>query len=207
MLTQFFTIAVLMLFVAMLPGPDFAMVTKNTLFHSRRSGLYTSLGVGSAILVHITYCASGIALIMARSLILFSMIKYIGACYIIYLGIKLLSDKTTAPFSIQKNTNHSNLSNWAAFRQGFLCNLLNPKATLFFLTLFTLIIKPETSFFWLVIYAIEMFSIITLWFCSLTFILSHPTITHFLEKIEHYISKTLGLLLIGFGVTLAFVRK
>lgn len=206
MLTQFFTIFLLMLFSAMLPGPDFALVTKNTLFHSRRSGLYTALGIGTAILVHITYCASGVAILIAESLLLFSIVKYVGACYLVYLGIKLLVQAPLS-FSTKTHLTKSRLSNWSSFRQGFLCNLLNPKATLFFLTLFTLIIKPETPIIWIVIYAIEMFIIITAWFCSLTFILSHPKIVVLLKRLEKYISKTLGVFLIGFGIVLAFARR
>jgi threonine/homoserine/homoserine lactone efflux protein len=75
MLTQFFTIGLLMLLSAMLPGPDFALVTKNSILHSRRAGLFTSLGIGSAILVHITYCVLGLAVIISQSLLLFSVIK------------------------------------------------------------------------------------------------------------------------------------
>src|SRR5580658_8331862 len=93
MLTQFVTIGILMLFSVMLPGPDFALVTKNTFLHSRRSGLFTSLGIGAAILVHITYCALGLAFVIANSPILFSIIKYIGSAYLIYLGMTSILSK------------------------------------------------------------------------------------------------------------------
>lgn len=208
MLTQFFTIGLLMLFCAMLPGPDFALVTKNSLLHSRRSGLFTSLGIGSAVLVHITYCALGLAIVISNSLLLFNFIKYIGAAYLIYLGItSLLSKQPEKLTASNKKIQKSTLSNLLSFRQGFLCNLLNPKATLFFLALFTMIIRPETPPFWIVIYAIEMFVIVTAWFCGLTFILSHPQVTRLLGKAEKYIAKLLGVFLLGFGVVLAFARR
>lgn len=209
MLTQFFTIGLLMLLSAMLPGPDFALVTKNSILHSRRAGLFTSLGIGSAILVHITYCVLGLAVIISQSLLLFSVIKYIGAIYLIYLGITAIltkhtsADETKTHRPLQK----SKISDSIAFRQGFLCNLLNPKATLFFLALFTMIIKPETPKLWELAYAIEMFIIITGWFCSLTIILSHRRILRILNKIEKYLEKAVGIFLIGFGLALAFVRK
>ena len=82
-----------MLFAVMLPGPDFALVTKNTLLHSRRSGFFTSLGVSASNLVHITYCAFGLAIVIANSLLLFSIIKYIGAAYLIYLGLRSFLSK------------------------------------------------------------------------------------------------------------------
>lgn len=70
-----------------------------------------------------------------------------------------------------------------------------------------MIIRPETPPFWIVIYAIEMFVIVTAWFCGLTFILSHPQVTRLLGKAEKYIAKLLGVFLLGFGVVLAFARR
>lgn len=209
MLTQFFTIGLLMLFSAMLPGPDFALVTKNTVLHSRRAGIFTSLGIGSAILVHITYCVLGLAVIISQSILLFNIIKYIGAAYLIYLGLIALFSKHISTISDKSSssTRTSKMRDFKAFRQGFLCNLLNPKATMFFLALFTVIIKPETPITWTFIYAIEMFVILTGWFCALTLILSHKQVVRILNKIEKYIEKTVGIFLIGFGVALAFVRK
>ena len=208
MLAQFFTVALLMLLSAMLPGPDFALVTKNSILHSRRAGLFTSLGVGSAILIHITYCILGLAVVISQSLLLFSVIKYIGAIYLIYLGITSILTRHSS--SIETRAQHSSqkskISDFTAFRQGFLCNLLNPKATLFFLALFTVIIKPETPKLWELAYAIEMFIIITAWFCSLTVILSHRRVLRMLNKIEKYIEKIVGIFLIGFGVALAFIK-
>src|SRR5437764_750178 len=93
MLTQFFTIGLLMLLSAMLPGPDFALVTKNSILHSRRSGFFTSLGIGTAILIHITYCVLGLGAIISQSVLLFSIIKFIGAIYLLYLGITAILTK------------------------------------------------------------------------------------------------------------------
>lgn len=207
MIAQFFTIGFLMLFSSMLPGPDFALVTKNTIMYMRRVGIFTSLGIGSAILVHIAYCALGLALVISNSLLLFNIIKYIGAAYLIYLGVGSLLSKKSGPFVSQHKKLNETISVATAYRQGFLCNLLNPKATLFFLALFTVIIKPGTKPLWIVIYAAEMFFIITAWFITLTLILSHPRVVQLLENIEKYITKALGLFLIGFGVALAFISK
>lgn len=208
MLTQFFTIGLLMLLTSMLPGPDFALITKNTLLYSRRSGLFTTLGLGCAALIHVSYCAFGLAVIISNSLLLFNTIKYMGACYLIYLGITcLLSKHSDQLIPTKKDIKTIAKSNLVSFRQGFFCNLLNPKASLFFLALFTVIIKPKTPIFWLFIYAMEIFFIITLWFSGLVLILSHPRITRLLKKAEKYITKILGGFLIGWGVLLAFVKK
>lgn len=209
MITQLFTIGLLVLLSAMLPGPDFAIVTKNTILHSRRAGIFTSIGISSACLIHITYCMLGLAIVISESLWLFNIIKYIGAAYLIYLGITSLISKEVAhnPTAAQKTVQKARLTDFAAFRQGFLCNLLNPKATLFFLALFTVIIKPGTFGSWGIIIPIELFIIITLWFFCLTILLSHPRVLRILTRIEKYIAKILGVFLVGFGVALAFVKR
>ena len=206
--TQLFTIGLLMLFTAILPGPDFALVTKNTLRYSRRSGFFTTMGLGCAALMHISYCAFGLAVIISNSLLLFSAIKYIGAGYLIYLGITCLLSKQSNQNALpNKPIKNRTVSDLTSFRQGFFCNLLNPKASLFFLALFTLVIKPATPTSWLIVYVIEIFFIIILWFSSLVFILSHPRVAQLLEKAEKYIIKILGSFLIGFGVLLLFAKK
>ena len=208
MLQQLFTIGLLMLFTSMLPGPDFALITKNTLLYSRRSGFFTTLGIGCAALVHVSYCALGLAVIICNSLLLFNIIKYIGACYLIYLGINCLLAKHLKQKSpAKKDIKNISISNLISFRQGFFCNLLNPKASLFFLALFTVIIKQTIPIFWLIFYALEIFFIITIWFSSLVLILSHPRMTCLLKETEKYITKILGVFLIGFGVILAFAKK
>lgn len=207
MTTQFYSIAIISLLAAMSPGPDFALVAKNSIVHSKRSGYFTSLGVGTATLVHMTYCLLGLAIIISQSIFLFNSIKYAGACYLIYLGLKTICSERSNKLLTHKKTDKKPLSDIISFRQGFFCNLLNPKVTLFFLALFTAIIDPETPVTWELAYGVEISFIITTWFCILTSILSHPYIKRTLEKAEKYIVKILGTFLIGLGVALAFVRR
>lgn len=207
MLAQFFSIGLLMLFSAMLPGPDFALVTKNTLLHSRQTGFFTVFGISAAVLIHITYCSLGLALVIANSLLLFSIIKYLGAAYLLYLGMNSLFSKQPKSILPTQHKIKRKISHIVAFRQGFFCNLLNPKATLFFLALFTLVIKSQTPSYWLLIYAIEMLLLVVAWFSLLVVILSHPRVTRLLEKAEKYIAKLLGIFLCGFGIALIFVKK
>lgn len=206
MVTQFYSIGLIVLLGAMSPGPDFAIVTKNCILYSRKSGFFTSFGVGAAILVHMSYCLLGLALIVANTPILFNLIKYIGALYLIYLGAcALFSKHASNVLEPSDITNKATLSSYLSFKQGFLCNLLNPKATIFFLSLFTIFIRPDTPASWEFIYAMEVPLIAIAWFCFLTVILSHPPIKHALERLEKYILKFLGILLMGFGVALVFV--
>lgn len=209
MLDLFLTIGLLMLLAVMLPGPDFAMVTKNTVLHSRRAGIFTSFGIGCANTIHITYCMLGLAVVISQSLLLFSIIKYIGAAYLVYLGIMALFSKHPEAdgSSMQPERTRAPISDLTAFRQGFLCNIFNPKATMFFLALFTVIIKPGIPWPWELTFAIEMLVIIMTWFCCLTLLLSHRRMVRMLNRAEKYIEKTLGVLLIGFGAALGLMSQ
>jgi threonine/homoserine/homoserine lactone efflux protein len=158
--------------------------------------------------VHVSYCSLGLALVISNSPLLFNLIKYAGACYLLYLGQASLRARfPQAPTATQTTRQRRDLSPWASYRQGLLCNLLNPKATLFVLALFTLVIDPETSAATNAAYALEMFCILTLWFGSLTLLLSHPRVTRALARSEVYIAKILGLCLIFFGLVLLFAHK
>ncbi len=208
MLLQFFSIGFIMLMAVILPGPDFALVTKNTISHGRRAGVFTAIGVSLATIVHMSYCILGLGIIISESLFLFNIIKYFGAAYLIFLGINALRTQHTPRIQSTQTINQKkSIADVSAFKQGFLCNLLNPKATLFFLALFTVVIKPGFSWGWKFAYMIEMVVIALGWFISLVLFLSHPRIMTLLDKIEIYIAKTLGIFLIGFGLTLALMRK
>ena len=138
------TVAVIHLLAVMSPGPDFIMIMRNSLKYSRRTGVYSAIGLGLGILLHVTYCLAGVALLISRSLVLFSIIKFIGAGYLIYIGYKSLR-AAPAKTHFENSTNTGlDLSPLKAIRVGFITNATNPKATLFFLSLFTLVIRPET---------------------------------------------------------------
>jgi RhtB (resistance to homoserine/threonine) family protein len=204
MITGFLTIGILQTFAVISPGPDFALIVKNTLSYSRKIGILSALGITSGILFHMIYCLLGFAVIIHQSLILFNIFKYLGAGYLIYIGIKeLLNQKPHAEdnFYTEKYT----ISGLSAFRQGLLCNMLNPKAALFFLGLFTLVISPTTPFFHQAIYVLEILAITFIWFSSLTLLLTHPEIAGRIQRFQPIITKLMGILLIGFGATLALL--
>lgn len=140
---ELITVVVLQLLVIISPGPDFAIICRNSLVYSRKTGIYSALGLASGILVHVTYSLVGIGLIISKTIILFSAIKLLGAVYLIYIGYKSLraepDNKLNQKFNMKKD-----ISKFAAVRMGFVNNVLNPKVTLFFLSLFTQVINPHT---------------------------------------------------------------
>jgi RhtB (resistance to homoserine/threonine) family protein len=203
-MSAFLTITIIIMLAAISPGPDFAVVTKNALSYSRKAGIYTALGVALSLIFHASYCMLGLAIIVSKSLLLFSFIKYLGAAYLIYIGIKALLDKSKMQIANYQHT-HKTMANFKALQQGFLCNALNPKAIFFLLALFTMVIKPNTPVWLQGIYAIDVALIHFIWFSILSIIITHHRIKKGLSKIQHYIVKVMGAFLIGFGCRIAML--
>lgn len=111
------------------PGPDMLYVITRGVTQGRRAGMVSAVGVICGILVHTTAAAFGLTLILQTSAAAFLMVKYLGAVYLIYLGIKAWRDQST--FSLQTST--SMVSFHRVFWQGVLSNVLNPKIAIFFL--------------------------------------------------------------------------
>lgn len=205
-MTEFFSITLIIILAAISPGPDFAMVVKNAMSYDRKSGVFTAAGVSFSLLIHASYCLLGLAIIISKSLLLFSIIKYIGALYLIYIGIKsLLVKQNSVDVSHHLNKRQASLLN--VFIQGLLCNLLNPKAIMFILAFFTLVIKPTSSWLMQISLGMEIAAIHFIWFSFLTFIITHHRVKKKLNQFQYYISKVMGLVLIGFGTRIALLSK
>ncbi|MSR71390.1 MAG: LysE family translocator [Candidatus Taylorbacteria bacterium] len=203
-LTQLLTIAIVHLLAVMSPGPDFAMVTRNSLIYSRKIGIYTSLGLAFGIAVHVIYSLLGIAFLIAKSIILFNIIKYIGAGYLIYIGYKSLKAKpatqvTTESILVEKKEISIRSTIWT----GFLTNVLNPKATLFFLALFTQVIDPLTPKFIQALYGIEMMTMTFIWFTVVSILFSNSLVKSKVTRIGHRIEQITGVVLIALGIKVA----
>jgi len=203
----FGTIAVISLLAAMSPGPDFIVVTKNSMLGSRAVGLYTAIGVGLGILSHVTYSLIGIGFIISQSIIVFTIIKYLGALYLFYLAYQL--------FKMKKNDKSENLetepalhvTKLQALKEGFFTNSLNPKATLFFLSIFTQVIDPNTPLLVQGLLGLEVAVIVGVWFCTLSLIITHKSVAKVFYKAHYYLMKLMGGALVLLGVKLVFANK
>jgi RhtB (resistance to homoserine/threonine) family protein len=202
-LTQFLTIAVIHFLAVASPGPDFIVVTKNSLSYSRRVGVYTAVGVALGIAVHITYCLLGIALVISQSIIIFSIFKYIGAAYLIWIGYKGLRTKAKPEVEIDLENNKKDLSIRTAIRSGFLVNVLNPKATLFLLAVFTQVIDPETPKFIQTLYGVEMVVATFVWFALVSSIFSNKLMKSKITRFSHWIDRVGGAVMITLGIKVA----
>jgi RhtB (resistance to homoserine/threonine) family protein len=200
-LSELVSVCVIAFFMAISPGADFVMVTRNSVFHGRSAGLYSSLGVSLAIWIHVAYSIAGLAIIISNSIILFSIIKYLGAAYLIYIGWKTFQSKPE--INIERQSKEKGLSNFSAFKIGFITNALNPKTTIFFLSIFTQVVNSQTPLWLQIIYGVIISLAHLLWFSSVSVFLSQPVLLNKFQAYKNSIEKVVGSILMGFGLKVA----
>lgn len=201
------TVTLVHLLAVMSPGPDCIMVMKNALTYSRKAGVWTAVGIAAGISVHVFYSLAGLALIIAQSILLFNTFKLLGAAYLIYLGIKSFLSKSSQLELDRTRESRPDLTRLQAVKIGFLTNVLNPKATLFFLSLFTLVISPDTSAPVLGLVSVIMIANTALWFMLLSVIITHHRIRVVFERFQNVFNKTFGGILIAFGIKVALAKR
>ncbi|HPD82552.1 MAG: LysE family transporter [Alphaproteobacteria bacterium] len=187
------------------PGPDFVIAVRNSILYSRKIGIITAIGFALGVSVHMTYTLLGLAVLISQSVILFNLIKYAGAAYLFYIGFNALKsrgfEETTSQRAQQKTMNPLR-----ALWNGFLTNALNPKATLFFMAVFSQFINPETPFSIQIIYALTCVVMTGIWFSLVAMVLTHPKIKAKFLQLTKWIDRVCGGLLIALGIKLAFSK-
>ncbi|QPA32134.1 LysE family transporter [Thermaerobacillus caldiproteolyticus] len=192
--------------IVLSPGPQWAITIKTSL-SSRECGFYTVLGMCTGSIAHITYCLLGIGVIISQSILLFNVVKWIGAVYLIYLGLKSLFTKKQQNDFLDKINNVSNqLTRWKSYRTGMLTSLLNPKATLFYLSLFTQVIQPGTSIFAQLFYGFSVVEIEMIWYSLMVIFLSHNYIRKRFMAISTWVERISGAILVLLGIRLAISK-
>lgn len=195
---EFLTIVVVHLLAVASPGPDFAIMIRQALLQSRRNAMLSAAGISVGILVHVSYSLLGIGLIIQQSVALFTMLKIVGACYLTWIALHALRAQ---PGHIHVETGAAGSQTvFGAFRLGFLTNLLNPKATLFFVSVFSVVISPQTPALLQAAYGIYMAVITLLWFAGVAVFFALPQIRKLFSRFGHWLDRLMGgvlLLLAG----------
>jgi len=198
-LPSLLSVALVVVVGAISPGPDFAMVVRNSLVYSRKSGLAAALGVSVGLLVHVTYTLLGIGIIIAESTYLLLIIKYCGSGYLFYIGCKgLLAKKSSA--SVGNFEHAKDITITKAFVSGFLTSILNPKTILFFVSILSAMIDLSTPPSVLMIYAIMIFLEVLIWFSFVAFCLSGKATRMKFYSIKHWIERATGAILIALAL-------
>jgi len=190
--------------VAVAPGPDFFMVLRNSLSRGRLAGVMTALGIGSALVVHVVYSVLGLALVIASSPAVFGLIRVCGALYLIYIAARCLFAKKTDmdDTCVQAETAQAGDSPLRGWREGFWCNLLNPKAALFFLSIFSQFMTPATPNFLRWVYGAEVIVIVTAWFVLLALFLSTGRMRGMYRNVARWIDGGVGVIFGGVGCSI-----
>lgn len=201
--TEMITLCIVALMMAISPGADFVLVTRNCLSYSRNEGLYTALGITTGTWVHISYCIAGLAIVINASPILFSILKYLGAFYLIFIGI--LSIKTTDIENNEMQEDTDFIKPATAFASGFFSNALNPKTTLFFLGIYTQLVTTDTPVMMQLVYGVIISLAHLLWFSLLSYLLTHQKLLPKVKKYQMMINRLLGSILVVLGLQLILI--
>ncbi len=204
-LAELISVSIIAIFMAISPGADFVMVTRNSIFYSRTAGIYSALGVSLAIWIHVAYSIAGLAVIISNSIILFSIIKYLGAAYLIYIGWKTFHSHSKFEINDMAEKNHA--TSFSSFKVGFITNALNPKTTIFFLSIFTQVVNPETPVMLQVIYGAIISIVHLVWFSSVAIFLTQPVFLKRFNEYKNNIEKIVGVMLMGFGLKVATINN
>ena len=201
---QFITIAIAHLLAVASPGPDFAVVLRQSVNGGTRVGLWTSAGVGAGIFLHVAYCLLGVALLLSRIDWLFLLVKWIAAAYLAWLGIQALSQAWRGEATADATGAAAAAAPLRAFATGFLTNGLNPKATLFFLALWTVVISPTTPVAVQLAYGAYLAIATFLWFAMLSQLLGRHRVREFLLRAGRWFEAGMGAVLLLLAARIAF---
>jgi len=191
------SLALICVMGALSPGPSLAVVVKNTLFGGARQGYATAISHGTGVALYAAITALGIGVVIVQSPILFSIIKYAGAAFLAYLGVKaLLSKKQNLDLDESAENEPSNAQVINGWRDGFLIAFLNPKLAIFFLALFSQFVDANASFEQKIIMVSTVGIIDTLWYLIIAFMISRGPVLEKLKQNSHIIDKITGSFLI-----------
>jgi len=205
-LNDLLTFLLLSSFVVMSPGVDTALITKRTVSEGRTSGYRMAMGITAGSLVHTFAAAFGLSAILMQSALAFEIVKYVGAIYLIYLGVS--SFMTRKKQETEENLKDQIKPGQSAFKQGLLSNVLNPKVAMFFLTFLPQFVTPGSSSIQQLLMMGVIYTFLSIsWFFVYVFFINYLRSWLLSAKVQRAMDRATGLVLIGFGVKLAFSKQ
>ena len=196
---ELLAVATLTVLAVVSPGADFAMVTRNSLLHGRPAGLLASLGVALGVQLHVLYTMLGVGLVLRHSPQAMGAIRLAGAAYLVWVGwstfrARPVSDAAGGALRI---------TGWQAVRTGFLTNALNPKTTLFVLSVYTQVVGPGTPLAVQLGYGLFMSGAHLVWFSAVAVAFSQAGLRARLLLRQRQVNQAIGLVLLALGLWLA----
>jgi threonine/homoserine/homoserine lactone efflux protein len=188
------------------PGPDTLYIIARTVSQGHMAGVMSVLGISSGCVVHMLLAAFGLSAILAVSATAFTVVKYVGAVYLIYLGIQALWQN---PKLVNEAVAGQSSTNLAIYRQGFLTNLLNPKVAIFFLAFLPQFVVTDSTLGPLPFLFLGLIFLLTgtLWCFVIVILASYATRTiRSNQRVVGLLEKLRGLVFIALGLNLLRAR-
>lgn len=192
------------LLAVMSPGPDFAMVTRQTLAYGRRAGVFTALGIASALSFHVGWALFGLGWVIERVPVLLDVLRYGGAAFLLYMGVNALRAKPQALNDEGREVPAQPASR--SFAIGAATNLLNAKAMLYFLALCSALVTTATPVAQRLLLGAWILLTTATWFSLVAWSLGHPLVRRRLMAKAHWIDRGMGVLLIALGLLSLLAR-
>ncbi len=189
------------------PGPDLLFVLSRTLSGGRRVGVASACGVCSGALVHVAAAALGLSAILATSALAFAVVKYVGAAYLLYLGIQALRSAGGTPLRVKAVPR---TSAWQAYRQGILVDLLNPKAAIFFMAFLPQFVRPDQGPVALQLLGLGVLVVLVAIVVECSLVLLAARATSALRgnrRLSQWLDRVLGSVLICLGIRLGLAER
>lgn len=197
---EFGAVAVAHMLAVASPGPDFTLILRQSLRFGRVTARRSALGIGCGILVHVSYAVLGLGLVFRNSATAFEVLRWAGAGYLIWLGWLSIRSKGMDPSALQEiDETKAQPGSW---RRGFLTNVLNPKAALFFITLYSVMVSPETSKWSQGVFGLWMAAWTALWFTFVAMVFTRPSWRQGYARMSVWVDRVLGIVFWGFALNL-----
>jgi len=207
-IVHFETFLVAGILLNLTPGNDTIFILTKSIGQGKKAGIISAVGIASGSVVHTILAAFGLSIIIAKSILLFNIIKYLGAAYLLYIGYKMLTNRTQLNTDSVKPTELVNYKK--IYRDGFFTNILNPKVALFFIAFLPQFIDPtfRNTILPFLLLGTTFITTGTIW-CLILAIFASGIFAKLKgnKKVSTYINKICGLTFIALGIKVALIDK
>lgn len=203
---EFLALALVHFLAVVAPGPDFAVVIRQSVRFGRAVGMATALGIGAGISLHVGYTLLGVGALLHAYPWLLTLTSLIGAAYLAYLGVSLVRSqpRDSGADAISMADTGKVPSLGSALLLGVLTNATNPKATLFFLAIFTTLVRPTTPLWVQGFYGLWMCSVNAAWFMLVAVLFTVAGVRHAFLRMGHWLERLMGVILLLFALRLVW---
>jgi threonine/homoserine/homoserine lactone efflux protein len=186
------------------PGPDMLLLIRNSLTRGRRAGLATVLGICGGLFIHVSLSVAGLAWLITRNIYLYHGVRLLGAGYLIFIGVKSLQFR--GALDLERWTAVPARTARHGLRDGFLCNLLNPKVTMYIFSIFTQFIAPGDATWLKAGYGLVIVLTSLTGWSAFVLLVQNPVVRRGLGRFNTLINRLFGGAMIALGLRIALVR-